>query len=159
MPKPILQSLIVADNVYCDNASGKWIIAGTFTRISASMQKAQQPGTTKKIPVEGGRTFRPDYTDAGSPTLYLCMTEVQDHIEMEIRYVRLSDYKVEFHLNFGLDCSNPLATVEMRLPLPKLLPRTPVEFGAYAIEAICEGKILGSWRIQVVDPESDGGDE
>ena len=33
MPKPVLQSLILADHVYEDKLTGKRIIAGVFNRI------------------------------------------------------------------------------------------------------------------------------
>src|SRR5262245_20539702 len=36
MPKPVLQAMVLADHVYQDNTTGKFIIAGTFTRLWCS---------------------------------------------------------------------------------------------------------------------------
>ena len=33
MPKPVLQALVLADHVYQDRATGKFVIAGTFNRV------------------------------------------------------------------------------------------------------------------------------
>ena len=33
MPKPVLQAMVLADNVYQDRTTGKFIIAGTFSRL------------------------------------------------------------------------------------------------------------------------------
>jgi hypothetical protein len=36
MPKPVLQAMVLADHVYQDSTTGKFIIAGTFTRLWCS---------------------------------------------------------------------------------------------------------------------------
>lgn len=43
MPKPVLQAMVLADHVYQDRLSGKYIIAGTFGRIALRMPTPPQP--------------------------------------------------------------------------------------------------------------------
>lgn len=43
MPQPVLQAMVLADHVYQDRMSGKYIIAGTFGRIGLRMPAAQTP--------------------------------------------------------------------------------------------------------------------
>src|SRR5436853_6781771 len=44
MPKPVLQSLILADHVYEDKLTGKRIIAGVFNRIIRGVKVLRQMG-------------------------------------------------------------------------------------------------------------------
>src|SRR5207253_8065714 len=44
MPKPVLQSLILADHVYEDKLTGKRIIAGVFNRIIRGVRVLRQMG-------------------------------------------------------------------------------------------------------------------
>src|SRR5262245_56044427 len=44
MPKPVLQSLILADHVYEDKLTGKRIIAGVFNRIIRGVRVIKQMG-------------------------------------------------------------------------------------------------------------------
>src|SRR5262245_32592065 len=41
MPRPVLQAMVLADHVYQDRLSGKYIIAGTFGRIGLRAPQAQ----------------------------------------------------------------------------------------------------------------------
>jgi len=43
MPRPVLQAMVLADHVYQDRLSGKYIIAGTFGRIALRMPTPTQP--------------------------------------------------------------------------------------------------------------------
>jgi len=52
MPKPILQSLILADHVYEDKLTGKRIIAGVFNRIIRSKRLIKQLTPLAETPVE-----------------------------------------------------------------------------------------------------------
>jgi hypothetical protein len=52
MPKPILQSLILADHVYEDKLTGKRIIAGVFNRIIRSKRLMKQLGPLTETPAE-----------------------------------------------------------------------------------------------------------
>src|SRR5437763_7600736 len=43
MPRPVLQAMVLADHVYQDRTSGKYIIAGTFGQVW-TRAPANQPG-------------------------------------------------------------------------------------------------------------------
>jgi hypothetical protein len=51
MPKPVLQSLILADHVYEDKLTGKRIIAGVFNRIIRGVKVIKQMGPPMPVPL------------------------------------------------------------------------------------------------------------
>jgi hypothetical protein len=51
MPKPVLQSLILADHVYEDKLTGKRIIAGVFNRIIRGVKVIKQMGPPMPAPL------------------------------------------------------------------------------------------------------------
>jgi hypothetical protein len=138
--KPVLQALVLAEHVYQD-ISGKKIIAGTFTAVNFTTRpleqivKAQDGGMAKRVP--GGM-------HGGSPYAYLSLTDVADNTELVLQFVNLNKNTRIFGSNIIVKSSDRLATIEIVLPLPYLGIR---EAGAYAFEVICEGEILGSYRI------------
>jgi len=50
MPRPVLQAMVLADHVYQDRLSGKYIIAGTFGRIALRMPTPAAPATPAASP-------------------------------------------------------------------------------------------------------------
>ena len=55
MPKPVLQAMVLADHVYQDSTTGKFIIAGTFTRLWCSRKPLLgQPVPPPAQPPAGG---------------------------------------------------------------------------------------------------------
>ena len=51
MPKPVLQAMVLADHVYQDRQTGKYIIAGTFSQIIfGSVPINQQQGANPDSP-------------------------------------------------------------------------------------------------------------
>jgi hypothetical protein len=138
--KPVLQALVVADHVYQD-VSGKKIIAGTFNTFKFSrkppMAEVQAPDGTKQTVVRGGM-------QGGSPFAYVSLTDVCDGTKLQLRFVNLTKNAVLFGNEVTITNTNRLATVEMVFPLPRL----PIqETGVYALELLCDGDILGSYRI------------
>jgi len=127
--RPVLQALVLADHVYQD-VTGKKIIAGTFNRVLFSpkrpMKEVEAPDGSKRKVTLGGM-------QSGSPSVYLSLTDVCQGtavlIATEIR----------------VDCEDRLQTVEVVVPLPALPIKEP---GAYALEVVCEGEILGFHRIR-----------
>ncbi len=141
--KPVLQALIVADRVYQD-ISGKKIIAGTFNTLAFRKSRAaeipQADGTTKPG-ILGG-------TQAGSPSAYLSLTDVCDGTKILLQFVNLTKNVVLFGQEFTITNVERLSAIELVFPLPIL----PIEeVGVYAFELVCEGQILGSWRITGID--------
>ena len=81
---------------------------------------------------------------AGSPSLYLSLTEVIGHIQLRLRYVDLDDNQVLFEIEMEATSSDPLRTMEYTLPLPSLpAPHT----GVYVLELLFGEEPLGSLRI------------
>ena len=139
--KPVLQALVVAEHVYTD-VTGKKIIAGTFNGIefkrNANPVKEQElPDGTKVNVLQGGEF-------GGSPYAYISITDVVDGTELSLQFVNLTRNKIIFGTDFKLECPDRLATIEIVAPLPFL----PIgEAGAYALELVWKGEVLGSHRI------------
>jgi hypothetical protein len=142
--KPVLQALVLADRVYQD-VTGKKVIAGTFSGFRFSNKPAAEeivrPDGTKQRVLMGG-------TSAGSPYAYISLTDVCDGTTVQIQFINLSKNIVLFGRDIPLPNTNRLRNSELVLPLP-VLPIS--EAGVYALQVICEGEILGSWRVVAED--------
>uniref|UniRef100_A0A7C2K0A0 Uncharacterized protein n=1 Tax=Schlesneria paludicola TaxID=360056 RepID=A0A7C2K0A0_9PLAN len=146
MSTPVLQALLVADHVYRDAGTGKHVICGVFSALQY-IPKGARP---KQPPPEGGPVPATHLIRAGSPYVYLSLTEVHGQQTFELRYVDLRDNSVLFSSNFGVKSQDPLQTVEVVLPLPVLPAPHP---GFYALELLCEETLLGSHRVRITpDP-------
>ncbi|MBS0202334.1 MAG: hypothetical protein JSS49_05485 [Planctomycetes bacterium] len=168
MTAPVLQALLVADHIYQDQTTGKFVICGIFGTIffvpneypqpePPTVPPAVAPGAGA-APLTGEvRGSGPDATDpnsrqpslnqyirAGSPYAYVSLTEIRGQKSFQMRYVDLKENHTIFAFEFKVDCRNPLETVQLTMPLPSL-PVAPD--GAFALELVCEGEILGSHRI------------
>jgi hypothetical protein len=138
--KPVLQALVVADHVYEDRA-GKKIIAGTFNtfgfRTKLPHQDVQRPGAEKK-------KIRLGDTRPGSPFAYVSLTDACEGAVLTIQFVDLTRNAVLFGNEVTITKVERLSAIELVLPLPEL----PIcAEGIYALEVVCEGEILGSYRI------------
>ncbi len=151
--KPILQALLVADHVYRDATTGKYVVAGVFHSIRLTNQPTRTidaspgaaPMTLIPVPLGGHR--------AGSPFCYLSLTEVRGEQHFVLRYVDLSSDKPLFQTSFGIKCDDPVATCEMAFPLPSL----PAErAGTFALEMLWNDEPLGLHRITVEHSENKG---
>jgi len=138
--KPVLQALVVADRIYQD-VSGKKIIAGTFNSFLFStkplIKEVDLPDGSKQTQVAGGM-------HAGSPYAYISLTDVCKGTRLRVQFVNLTKNVPLFSTELTLDCDDRLKTIEVVLPLPMLPVQGP---GIYAFEVVCEGDILGSYRI------------
>lgn len=171
MAVPVLQALLVADHIYQDQATGKFVICGIFGTIfflpgtDEPSSPASNPSTDSGAgnggaagngPGNGGTgnggtgESNPQQMPlnrlirAGSPSAYVSLTEVRGQRSFELRYVDLNDNNVIFKFEFQVECRNPLETVQLTIPLP-VLP-VPHE-GVFALELVCEGELLGAHRI------------
>ena len=136
MQKPVLQAILLADNVYQD-MSGKHIICGVFSSLRIVKPSPDKDKKTPKRPA--------DYQMVGSPWVYASLTEIRSETELEIRYVHLETDRVLFALNANVQCSDPLRTVEFAVPLPPL----PRKLGTHALELVAGGELLGAHRVIV----------
>jgi hypothetical protein len=137
--KPVLQALLLADKVYEDRSTGKYVVAGTFNQISVGTI----PGSRSE---QGDRQSAPGDRDLGSPCAFISMTEVRGETPLVLRYVDLNDHKLLMECPFSVRGTSPIDTYEVVVPLPKL--PTP-RLGVYALELLCNEELLGSWRVAV----------
>lgn len=149
MAKPILQALLLADQVYQDKATNKFVIAGTFTevhlrKLTASGEATKRPDDPKAA-AEGLREIDPWQTYVmGSPFAYVSLTDVRGCVPLELRFVDLNDYRFLLGCRFEFQGADPLATNEIAIRLPNLPIAHP---GAYALELLTNDEVLGSHRI------------
>ena len=142
--KPVLQALVVADHVYQD-VTGKKIIAGTFNTFWFSKKpqarEIERPDGAKQQVLPGGMRV-------GSPSAYVNLTDVCDGTQLRVQFVDLTRNVVLFGTDAKIGGVQRLNTVELVFALPEL----PIhEAGTYALEVVCEGEILGSYRITAVN--------
>ena len=177
MAVPILQSLLLADHVYRDQATGKHIICGVFSTIFFTPNAQPDVPPAGNDPVHGGNSSGGDpvtghtpgsglsgvgrdfdgqqpprsqpiqqLMQAGSPYVYFSLTELTERKTFEVRYVDLHDNRSLFQAEVSIECDDPLKTIEVSLPLPRL-PLVALEERAYALEVLCDGQLLGSHRV------------
>lgn len=149
--KPILQALLLADRIYQDAATRKYVIAGTFNNVffkrdGAKPQKIVEGDQTKTI-VLGG-------VQAGSPSAYISLTEIRGAVDCILRFVSLSSDEAVFECSFKIECDDPLGTVELTLPLPSL----PHKEGMYSLELLCNHEPIGSHRVTIKEIPPEGKD-
>lgn len=168
MNTPVLQAMLLADQVYQDRETGKYIICGIFSVIH---YVPNEPPRTEDKPAAslseedetdggdepgggggGGGSVPPAPTPvpinrlvrAGSPFVYLSLTELQGSGKFELRYVDLNENSLVFGTAFEVSCRDPLETIQIVIPLPPL--PIPHE-GVFALELLCDGELLGSHRV------------
>ena len=147
---PVLQSLLIADNIFTDAITGRRIICGVFNAV----------GIMPKLPAapDGKLPVMPCGYDSGSPFIYVSLTDVHGKQEFQLRYVDLKNDTVLLQLDFEVESKNPLTTVEAVFPDPRL----PIsEAGVFAFELLWNDQPLGSQRISVENfkPEGQAHDE
>ena len=155
MPKPTLQAMVLADHVYRDAGTGKFIIAGTFSALCQGQQKPlpQQPDRPSEI--TGPRqTFANPPGKAGSPYLYLALTGVHGHVSLGLRYINLADSSVLMEGQIDITSIDPVAMTEHSFALPML----PLSVGQFSLDLLYEGEILGSWRVTVKQQAAPNGE-
>jgi hypothetical protein len=147
--KPLLQAMVLADHVYRDGASGKCIIAGTFsTVVIAERNVSEVAPEDRGVPseIEGERKRISGVVSmAGSPYLYVALTEVRGTVPLRIRYVNLGDSTVLLEGSFKITSGDPTSTAEYIFELPPL----PIAPGHFSLDLLFEGEILGSWRVVI----------
>lgn len=168
--KPVLQALVLADHVYQDRFTGKWIISGTFTTMTRGRIQGPVTIRTQLDPhapgapplIEGDVTqmqavHQGTIGQAGSPFVYLCLTDIHDLAKLDLQFVSLVDHKLLMRCEMTVRCPDPLRTVEMGIPLPIALPME--HDGVYSMELYCEEELLGSWRVTRVTRDEEKSEE
>jgi hypothetical protein len=140
--KPILQAMLLADRVYRD-VSGKFIIAGVFNVFAFKKGKpVETPSEETKVKI----SLR-DVQDTGNPWAYISLTDVKGQIPLELRYESLAGDQVIFETQFEVKSDDPLRSVEIVLPVPKL----PHLSGVFLLDLLYKGESLGSHRVHCVE--------
>ena len=122
--KPIIQALLLADNVYSDAETGKRVIAGVFDSVTLP----EIPGHFLKV-----------------TSLYVSLTELRGEVEVMLRYVDLDSNEVLMENGpTRLQCDDPLASVDLTVQVPPL--PVPHE-GVFALEVHAGNELIGMLRI------------
>lgn len=124
MTPPILQALVLADQVYIDATTHKKVIAGTFNRVWApSFPTVFERGTWA----------------------YICLTEVREPVKIQLRYVDAEAHQVLMEaIPVGVQATSALDSVELVSAVPPL--PMPHE-GVYRFEVYAADELIGSLRI------------
>ncbi len=139
--KPVLQALLLADRIYEDK-SGKKIIAGTFNKLLFQKEGAKP----REVEVDGAKRMTvPGGSQAGSPYVYISLTDLRGPTQCVLRYVDLSKDVSLFQVEFAIRCDDPLQTAEVVLPMPPL----PTHPGVHALELLCDDEPVGQLRVLV----------
>jgi len=147
--KPVLQALLLADQVYTDATTGKKVVAGIFHTVRLHETPpppptAESPGVPGPVPVPR-QHFR-----SGSPFAYVSLTNVRGKMGIDLRFVDLADnlMLMSTHVELQPKVENdPLSTLELVMELPILPFPHP---GYYALELYAENELIGSHRVQAV---------
>ena len=76
--------------------------------------------------------------------MYLNLTDVVDGTKLLLQFVNIGAQQPLFSTEIVLACKDRLATTEVVLALPML----PIAGkGTFAFEVMCEGELIGSYRI------------
>jgi hypothetical protein len=168
MPKPLLQAMVLADHVYRDGATGKFIIAGTFSTIwfggSVLSQEAAASDQHSPTEIEGQRRLiTGPVTRIGSPYLYVALSEVRGEVPLRLRYVNLADAAVLLEVHMAVTSTDPVAVAEYCFDLPPLDvihgAAGMTAPGTYSFDLLYEGEILGSWRVIIKRRQQESGAE
>ena len=162
MAAPVLQAMLLADQVYQDRDTGKYVICGIFSAIHfvPTPPPAPAPNRSPGADVVDGGNQRESSAPvpppapapvpitrlvrAGSPFAYISLTELQGTRKFELRYVDLDENNILFATAFEVSCLDPLETIQITIALPPL----PISHeGVFALELLCEGEMLGSHRV------------
>jgi hypothetical protein len=142
--KPILQALLIADHVYRDEGSKKFIVAGIFNQVNFHQPADQQQAPA---PTEDGRIPLKHVQKVGSPFAYINLIDVRQRTELTLRYVDLDEHTPLMEVQITVNADDPLLPVQISLPLPPL----PVPHaGVYSLDLLIGDELLGSCRITAV---------
>lgn len=149
---PILQSLLLADHLYKDGRSGKYVVCGIFNTYFLKKTDPSKLQNTNAAQIELQSSPSP-----GSPFAYLSITEFSGKRPFELRWVSLTDHSVLMSCKFDLECDDPIKTLEVGVELPRLPMK--LEEGVYALELLCDDFPLGSHRVTAKFLEEPGQSE
>jgi hypothetical protein len=155
MELPTLQAMVLAERVYVDRATNKYLIVGTFGVLAykrgeprPTAESSGEPGSELVGPVRV--VSRDEVAQAGTPCLYLALRGIRGPTVLRLRYQRLDDETVLFEGKIDVECQDPVSLVELSVDLPSLLAPS----GPYSLDLLCDGRLLGQWRLNVVEEDA-----
>lgn len=124
--KPTVQAFLLADQVYQDRASGKWIIAGTFDRLFA-----------RELPTAFSRTT----------FAYVNLTSLRGTVQLKLKFVDMADLRVLMESPpVEIQSNDPNAKLEVAFPIPPF----PMEHeGIFSFELHADDELIGSLRVKI----------
>lgn len=147
--RPEFQSLLIADQVYQDAESRKFIICGVFSELLIRQRiiqtKEDEPTPTSDSETKYVEATAGDIRDSGTPYAYIRLSEIYGPIELVLRYINLETHKVPWMVNvdFNPPVVNPITSYQFSLPLPRL----PLMVGSFALELLFDDELLGQCRV------------
>src|SRR5687767_11671591 len=144
MPRPVLQAMVLADHVYRDADTGKFLIIGTFGNFFIRPLPKAVPDGEKDPDIQGEqrRSTTGDVSQAGSPYLYLALTGIHGKQSLQLQFVDLDDSSVSLKGEIEITSPDPLILGEFKVGLPPLLPMMKKP-GTYSLDLLYDGEILG----------------
>ena len=121
-----LQALLLADHIYCDRGSGKYVIAGTFYQLNVA-----------SLPTVFGRTVG----------VFVSLSGLVGSTSVDLEFIDPADGNVLLCTrSLGISCDDPTSPVEFALEVPPLpLPHA----GYYSLRLAANGAVLGSTSVLV----------
>ena len=136
--KPKVQAILLADHVYKDEFTGKYIVSGIIDTYLFNPNPTPEPKRDPNdIPLDMQR--------AGAPYVYVNLTEFNGQFDFQLRYLSLATDQVIAAFSFQMASHDPLKTVQFALAFPSV----PKVEDTIALELLCEGEVIGSQRIVV----------
>ncbi len=121
-----LQALLLADHIYRDQDSGKYVVAGVFHQMNVN-----------KFPSNFSRTIG----------IFASIYGLTGKAAIDIEFVDLLDEEVLMSTNaMEIFCENPNSPVEFAIEVPPLPLPHP---GQYLFRLIANGTLLGSTALNV----------
>ncbi len=133
LAKARLQALLLADHIYCDQGSGKYVIAGIFHQLNVV-----------SFPTTFTRTIG----------VFVSLSGLTGKTDIDLEFVDASNGEVLICTqSLGISCENPDMTVEFAIEVPPLpLPHE----GYYLLRLLVNDTVLGITTMSVHALKDDG---
>lgn len=122
---PVVQAILLADHVYQDRETGKYVVAGTFNQL-----RGQEFPCELVAPVQ----------------VFCALTSVSAPIAVSLRFVSSADEVVMSSSAVTIACTDPRQTIELALPVPSLHVPAP---GWYRLVLLIDETPRGFVRLEV----------
>ncbi len=107
--KPKVQAILLADHVYKDEFTGKYIVSGIIDTYLFNPNPTPEPAPGD---------IHLDMQRVGAPYVYVNLTEFIGTFNFELRYLSLTQDEVIAAFSFQMTAYDPLKTVQFALAFP-----------------------------------------